>query len=89
MGDDDATDQPGDLQDVWPHERIASWAKEWLGKHPIPMRGGLDHMEELVPLRLEACAKHINQKYNVKSVNRSWPKTMQQLKKKKGERLKG
>ena len=89
VGDEDATDQPGDLQDVWPHERVAAWAKDWLGKHPIPLKGGLDHMEDLTPLRLRACAKHINEKCNVDRVNRSWPRVMRNLKKAKGDRLKG
>ena len=89
VGNVNATKQPGDLAECWPHERVAAWAKHWLSKHPIPCRGGLDHMEDLIPLRLAACAKHINDNYNVDSVCRAWPRTMARLKKAKGDRLKG
>ena len=87
VGDRDGTAQPGDLQECWPHERIAAWAKYWLGKNPISTAGNLGDMEEQVTQRLAVCAKHINENYNVESVSRSWPRTMQKLKKAKGERL--
>ena len=89
VGEEDATAQPGDLAECWPHERVAAWAKHWLAKHPIPRGGGLDHMEDLIPLRLAACAKHINANYDVDGVCRAWPKTMARLKKAKGDRLRG
>ena len=87
VGDKDGTAQPGDLAECWPHERIASWAKYWLGKHPVSKFGSLDHMEEHVRQRLTECAEHINENYNVESVCRSWPKRMKELKDARGGRL--
>ena len=87
VGDKDGKAQPGDLAECWPHERIASWAKYWLGNHPISKTGNLDRMEEQVRQRLTKCAEHINEKYNVESVCRSWPKRMMERKDAKGERL--
>lgn len=89
VGDVDATMQPGDLADCWPHERIAAWAKNWFAKHPISRAGGLDRMEELVGQRLKQCAKHINEHYNVDSVCRGWPVTMRKLVDARGDRLEG
>ena len=87
VGDKDGTAQPGDLAECWPHERIAAWAKNWLGKHPMSTASSLDRMEEQVSQRLAQCAKHINENYNVESVCRSWRKRMDELRAAKGERL--
>jgi hypothetical protein len=87
VGDQDGTQQPGDLADCWPHERIAAWTKNWLAKNPLPKSGDLDRLEKRVGLRLGECAKHINSNYNVDSVCRSWPTTMQKLKDRRGDRL--
>ena len=87
VGDQDGTQQPGDLADCWPHERIAAWTKNWLAKNPLPKSGDLDRLEKRVGLRLGECAKHINSNYNVDSVCRNWPTTMQKLKDRRGDRL--
>lgn len=86
---DDAREQPPDVPDCLPHERAAAWTKEWMSKHPIPRAGGLDKMEAMVKVRLRQCAAHINENHDVDALCRRFPKTMRELKKAKGERLRG
>ena len=83
----DGTSQPGDLADCWPHERIVSWAKYWLSKHPVPKLANMDRVEELVGLRLAECAQHVNDNLDVDAVCRGWPKAMRMLKASGGDRL--
>ena len=44
---------------------------------------------QLRPHVRAACAKHINEKYNVDRVSRAWPTTMEKLRKSKGDCIKG
>ena len=70
VGGVDGIAQPGDLAVCWPEERSARFVKYWLEKHPVPQTDDLDDMEDLIPMRMKACADHISEHYDVDSVSR-------------------
>ena len=55
-------------------------------KHPVP-KGDLDHMEAALREKLQECADHINENYNVEGLHRQFPTRFQELVDAEGDRL--
>ena len=82
---DDASIQPGQLQELMLHETAVSWMRERL-KQTVPKKA----WEETVDAyrsRLKACAAHINAKHDVKALCKEFPGRLAELSNRGGDRL--
>ena len=83
----DASGQPADMPDFWPHETAVSWLRALMKKKPLQKGRGLDHMQTDLAQKLGECVKHINAKYEVGDLCSSFPRRVDELIASKGERL--
>ena len=83
----DASRQPADMPDFWPHETAVSWLRALMKKRPLQKGFGLDHLQDQLEAALGDCVKHINDTYDVDSLCRSFPRRVDELIASKGERL--
>ena len=84
----DASDQPPDIPDVLLHETVAAWIRQFLRKHPFSRSGSLDVQEARLRGVLSDCANYINEHHEVERLCRSFPRRLEELKAKGGDRLK-
>ena len=84
---DDASKQPPDMPDFWPHETAVSWIRSLMRKKPVQRGNGLDHMQRELEGALSDCVKHINANYDVESLSKSFPRRVDELLAAEGERL--
>jgi len=82
----DASKQPADMPDVFPHETAVAWARTNMKKHRIP-KGGLDDMEATLRKTLAECAAHIEKNYDSEGLHMAFPERIDKLIKRQGERL--
>ena len=82
---DDASLQPGQLQDFLLHETAMAWMRERL-KKTIPKQAW-DETVESYHARLKSCAAHCNAKYDVDALCRQVPWRVQELLNRDGDRL--
>ena len=82
---DDASTQPGQLQEIMLHETAAAWVRQRLAKTrpKEPWRESVDEHRS----RLKLCASHINTKYDVDGLCRALPKRLKLLDERKGDRI--
>ena len=85
---DTAADQPPDCPDVLLHETAVGWIRKYFKKHPITRAGDLNQDVERTKMLMAQCLQHINASYEVGNLCASWPKRLQDLVDKEGERLK-
>jgi len=85
MGDD-AKNQPGTLQDLMLHETGVSWMRE-LMQRSCPARPWQESREEY-RVRLQEACRHVNAEYEVENLCRELPDRLEELKERKGDRLK-
>ena len=85
---EDASWQPADLAEVFPHETAAAWTRVYMQKHPFDRRGSLDVQESRLTKCLQECAKAANTRYDVAGLCARFPNRWQELLDSKGERLK-
>jgi len=85
---EDASKQPADMADVWPHETAVSWIRAYLKKHPLQKGCGIAAMKEAFARTMNDCMSHINAEYDVADLSACYPKRMADLRARKGERLK-
>ena len=88
MAGEDASKQPADMADVWPHETAVSWIRAYLKKHPLQKGCGIAAMKEAFARTMNDCMSHINAEYDVADLSACYPKRMADLRARKGERLK-
>ena len=62
---EDASGQPADLADVFPHETAASWTRTYLREHPFDRNGSLHEQERRFTAALAACGRKANAEYDV------------------------
>ena len=79
--------QPPDIPDVLLHETVASWVRTYFKQHPLQAVEGSAQNRAAFAGALAACEKHINAHYNVDELCRGFPRLLQELVDKKGERL--
>jgi hypothetical protein len=82
----DASLQPADMPDVFPHETAVAWARNFFKKHPI-QKEDLDDMERALRARFKECAKFINKNYDVEGLHKQFPTRFQELIDRQGDRL--
>ena len=82
----DASKQPPDMPDVFPHETAVAWTRNYLKKHPIS-KGNLDTMQAELRQKLAECARFINKHYEVADLHKSFPKRLKELVRRKGGRV--
>ena len=82
---DDASIQPGQLQEVMLHETAVSWMRTRLTK-TLPKRSWEESLEQYRS-RLKQCAMYINDHYNVMNLCKELPGRLRQLAKLEGDRL--
>jgi hypothetical protein len=85
---EDASKQPSDMADFWPHETAVSWIRAYMKKHPLQKGKGVAQMREDFVTTMDECMRHINAKYDVNGLCRSFPKRLAEMRLSKGERLK-
>ena len=85
MGDD-ARKQPGTLQDLMLHETAVSWMREKLLVN-LPARPWEETREEY-KARLQECCRKINAEFETENLCRELPDRLEELKERKGDRLK-
>ena len=83
----DASQQPADQPDVYPHETVAAWIRYFQKRHPVPKHDDLDVMEESFRDQCRECMDWINSKYNVEGIHQAFPERIQELIDAEGERL--
>ena len=83
----DASDQPPDMPDIFPHETVVAWARTFMKKHPLIHGKGLDDMQCQLSRNLTACAQHINSQFQVHDLVRHFPDRLQEVIDRKGDRL--
>jgi len=81
----DASIQPGQLQEVMLHETAVSWMRERL-KRTLPKKSW-EETVEAYRSRLKACAAYINGKHDVEGLCLELPERVAELDKRKGDRL--
>ena len=82
---DDASIQPGRLQEVMLHETAVSWIRDRLRKS-IPPQPWLETPKEYES-RLKCCCDYINENFNVDGLCRALPSRVNALVQNKGDRL--
>jgi hypothetical protein len=85
---DDASQQPSDMADFWPHETAVSWIRTFMRKHPLQKTGGVEQMRKDFVTTMDECMRHINREHDVEGLCRSFPKRLAELRSSKGERMK-
>ena len=83
----DASKQPPDMPDVFPHETAVAWTRYYLKKHPLHAEAGVDAMEDELGKTLKACSKYIMKHYEVSDLCKAFPRRIQELIDGEGERL--
>ncbi len=73
----DASKQPPDMPDVFPHETAVAWTRQCLKKYPLTKGAGLGAMERELADRLDECKKHINAAYDVSDLCSSYTRRME------------
>ena len=81
----DASIQPGQLQEVMLHETAVSWMRLRLSR-TVPSRSW-EETVEAYRSRLKDCAAYINANYNIDSLCRELPDRVAELRKREGGRL--
>ena len=82
---EDASIQPGQLQEVMLHETAVSWMRSRL-ERTVPKRAW-DETVDAYRSRLKQCAAYINSNYNIENLCRELPARLEELRKRKGGRL--
>ena len=83
----EASLQPADLADVFPHEAAAGWTRTYLRKHPFDRNGSLDEQERRLTAALAACGRKANAEYDVASLCSRFPDRRRELVARGGDRL--
>ena len=83
---DDASAQPGQLQEMMLHETAVSWMRVRLAE-TVPVREWQETREQYAD-RLRRCVADINDRLDVDGLCRGFNKRVATLRKKKGGRLK-
>ena len=83
----DASWQPADLPDVFPHETVAGWCRSFFSKHPFARTSSLEENQRRFTAVLTACEEHINAEYAVGDLCRSFPERLRELVDAEGGRL--
>ena len=73
----DASKQPPDMPDVFPHETAVAWTRQCLKKYPLTKGAGLGAMERELADRLDECKKYINAAYDVSDLCSSYTRRME------------
>ena len=81
----DASMQPGQLQDLLLHETAVSWMRVRL-QQTRPKKDWEETVEQYVS-RLKAAAAHINAHHDVESLGKEWPQRLHELDSREGDRL--
>ena len=84
---DDASTQPSDMADFWPHETAVSWIRTFMKKHPL-QKGNVVQMRQDFVATMDQCMRHINAEHDVEGLCCSFPKRLDELRACKGERMK-
>ena len=82
----DASSQPTDMPDVFPHEMSVAWGHNILKTHPLE-RGSSDDMEKELKRTLADAARYINRTYDVEGLHSSFPERLEKLRKRHDDRL--
>ena len=82
---DDASIQPGQLQELMLHETAVAWIRERL-KKTVPRRAW-EETVEAYRSRLKACAAYINANHNVEALCKEFPDRLAALDERQGDRL--
>ena len=82
---DNASVQPGELQEVMLHETTVAWMRQRLSK-TRPQQAWTETREEYRS-RLKTCAAYIGENYNVEGLCRESPTRLRQLKEAEGDRI--
>jgi hypothetical protein len=80
--------QPADLADFFPHETVQAWVRQYFRKHPVTKSEDLETNMASMLGGLKACGRHINSKYDVRSLCGSVPDRLEEMKESGGDRLK-
>ena len=83
---DDASDQPADMPDVFPHETAAAWIRYYQKRFPVP-KDDLDVMEAAFSANCTECMAWINGRYDVEGLHQKFPVRLQELVDNGGDRL--
>ena len=83
----DASEQPADLAEVFPHETAAAWTRTYLQTHHLDRRGSLDVQEARLKASLKACAHFINTHHDVTGLCARFPNRWRGLVARSGDRL--
>ena len=70
---EDASSQPADLADAFPHETAAAWTRTYMQKHPFDRRGSLDVQESRLEEVFKNCSAHANANYDVAGLCSHFP----------------
>ncbi|MDP6737393.1 MAG: hypothetical protein QF732_12995 [Nitrospinaceae bacterium] len=81
-------EQPADLADFFPHETVQAWVRQYFRKHPVTKSEDLETNMASMLGGLKACGRHINSKYDVRSLCGSVPDRLEEMKESGGDRLK-
>ena len=84
----DAKWQPPDLADLFMHETVAAWVRNYFKKNPVRKQRDLNLSKAAVVAALAACGRYINQEYDVKELCSSMPRRLDELARAQGDRLK-
>ena len=84
---EDASEQPADLAEVFPHETAAAWTRKYMQKHHLDRRGSLDVQEACLRASLKACAHFVNTHYYVTGLCARFPNRWRELVARSGDRL--
>ena len=84
----DASSQPPDMADFWPHETAVGWLRAYMKKQPLTKGVGLVQMEKDFQNTMKEAVRHVNTNHNVDGLCRDFPTRVSELIAAKGGRLK-
>ena len=88
LAGNDASSQPPDMADFWPHETAVGWLRAYMKKQPLTKGVGLVQMEKDFQNTMKEAVRHVNTNHNVDGLCRDFPTRVSELIAAKGGRLK-
>ena len=83
----DASWQPADIPDVLLHETVVGWVRAFIKRNPLERSESIERNVTNLKLTMEACRGHIQSKYDVDGLCRSFRGRLKELVQARGGRL--
>ena len=84
---ENAKRQPPDVPDALHHENVVAWVRKYFRKNPYKKSGTQAERKNAFLECLRGCERHINREYDVAALCASFPERVEELVRRRGDRL--